>query len=205
MYRPGIKRTLFLSIFIISQFAAASAQSATSQPIGRDLTATLYFVVGSDEDPGGRELGPRLDALFTAVRETHGYSQYRIIDAQTGRAAPGGLLETGSILSLASAEPDGPSYIDWRMILAKSATGETSSGRIGIESFRAGMNIPVRSMSPNPNTGLMQSSISYQNAGVTSSRFGVAPDQPTLVGTVTVPAFKGTLFIVLMLNEAPIN
>jgi hypothetical protein len=108
-------------------------------------------------------------------------------------------------LSLASAEPDGPSYIDWRMILAKSATGETSSGRIGIESFRAGMNIPVRSMSPNPNTGLMQSSISYQNAGVTSSRFGVAPDQPTLVGTVTVPAFKGTLFIVLMLNEAPIN
>ena len=199
----------FISIFVV---AAAflfgglfvSAQAPSDVPVVEtSYEATLYVLLGSD-DPAARgaDLPRAIAPVSKQIRDNFTFANYRLMNTYYGRLANNGSLEYKSLASLPGAERDvdSPSLLDWE--LGRVRSGKAQSGRsiLRLESFRFGARVPIKvSMETRPGGGA-ETAINYETLGLKLVQISLPENEPTLLGTVSLPKTTGTVFLVMAIR-----
>jgi hypothetical protein len=166
--------------------------------------ATLYVLIGSDDDAQRGELPKPLSGVAKQIRDTFTFRNYRLMNTYYGRLANNGSLDYKSVSSLknVSTELDSPSFLDWQ--LANFKTETTGSGRnsLSVQLFRFGARVPIVISQLSSGDGKSVPLTNYESVGLTLNRLSIAENDPTLIGTISLPRTTGTVFLVLAIKRA---
>ena len=172
---------------------------AKSAPRDANFEAMLYVVLGSNEAAAGAELPKSIAGVTRQLRDNFSFNNYRVLNTYVGRIANNGSLEYKSVATLQNAtdrELDSPSFLEWNLANLRSADSPASGDQLIMQTFRFGARVPVRFTSA-AEGDKATSLVNYENVGLTVNRLGIAPNSPTLIGTISLPRTTGTVFLVL--------
>jgi hypothetical protein len=201
MNRPKLLFTLTLFFsFIFAISAAAQSETATLPDTSYDVQ--LQLLVGSNEAAGKPELPPALSGIARQLKQSFGFTDYRVSNTFMGRIANGGNFEYKSISGITGREePETQSFLEWSMgrLLSVGASGGRKA--IQAQSFRFGAKVPVK-VGSTKDGDAMRSVYSYEPIGLNLGRVGLAESTPTLIGTLSLPRTDGTIFLIMTVRPA---
>lgn len=202
MYKPNIITKFILSIAVIvfgGVFAPIYAQSSTET----SYEATLHVLIGSDDTSQRGDLPKSLDAVSGQIRDNFTFKSYRLMNTYYGRLANNGSLDYKSVSSLknVSTEPDAPTFLDWQLANFKAEPSSAAKGLLSMQMFRFGARVPVRVTPITSGDGKTNAITNYESVGLTLNRLSIGENEPTLVGTISLPRTTGTVFLVLTIKQ----
>ena len=202
MYKPNIITKSILSIAVIvfgGVFAPIYAQSS----IETSYEATLHVLIGSDDTSQRGDLPRSLDPVARQIRDNFTFKSYRLMNTYYGRLANNGSLEYKSVSSLknVSTEPDAPTFLDWQLANFKAEPSSAAKGLLSMQMFRFGARVPVRVTPITSGDGKTNAITNYESVGLTLNRLSIGENEPTLVGTISLPRTTGTFFLVLTIKQ----
>lgn len=203
MYKPRIRITVFLlTAMIVSGGISISAQarSASGTP---SYEATLYVLIGSDDDSQRVDLPKPLDGVARQIRDSFTFKNYRLMNTYYGRLANDGSLEYKSVSSLknVSTELDSPTFLDWQLANFKAEPTGPDRDPLSVQVFRFGARVPIVVSRLPTGDGKTNPVTNYESVGLTLNRMSLAENRPTLIGTISLPRTTGTVFLVLAIRQ----
>lgn len=197
MYRPISLRsiTTILSILFVAASAIAQEQPSERSPM---IEVRMYLVVGSDAAAAGNSIPKLLDNSISALQREVSHKNFALLDMQLGRISDGGTVESRGVLDpRESPFPGHPVYSNFQVSDARS--GERT-GPITLGTVQSGLKIPVRSITGTPGSAAV---VTYESIGYVGKRVSVGNGVPTAVGSYSMPAGGGTIYLVLIATRLP--
>lgn len=183
---------------VLPAFSQAGPKS-TAEPT---YEAILQVIVGSNEPAASARLPKNLSTLSTLLNENYSFSAYRLTNTIIGRVANSGGLEYRSLTDLfgKTTEAELPTFMDWNLAGLKSSTGDGEPQSLHVQQFRFGIKVPIKIMQP---SGDGKSSVGtvYEPVGLTVNRVSLPENQPTMIGSISLPKSSGTVFLVLTVRS----
>lgn len=176
-------------------------QTPTTSP-EPDLEATLHIIVGSDGSQPGGGLPQSLTSISRQLAATFPFTSYRVAGTHMSRFAINGHVEARGTTDMGagSTETESPNFLEWLLLGARRAEDLGRQGYF-VDSFRFGIRIPIRSMITDGDSGRTRTVTAYEQLALNLNRIRIPENKPTLVGTLSMPASKGTIFIVLTVKR----
>lgn len=198
----SIRSLLVLLSILLASWLNLFGQADNTQPrVEASYEVKLQLIVGSNDD-SKNSLPPDLRGGVTEqLRSNFGFSGYRLDNTFVGRVGGSGSFEYKSIWNTAGTDADSPSFLEWSLGRLRSATNEKGQAVLLAEPFRFGARVPVK-VSTVTEGGKTLTSVNYESIGLTVNRVSLAPNTPTLIGTLSLPKTAGTIFLVLTVRPA---
>lgn len=188
---------IFVAAVVVFGGRISFAQGESKSARETSYEAMLYVVLGSDEAAQGAELPKSLLPVTKQIRDNFVFGNYRLLNTYVGRVANNGSLEYKSVSSLPGPERelDSPSFLEWQLNGLRSSDSAVGNDLLLMQMFRFGARVPIKITATE--NGKTNQAINYESVGLNVSRLSVAPNSPTLIGTITLPRTAGTVFLVL--------
>ncbi len=193
---------LFFSLVFLCLASAfgvtVSAQTDDRSRGEPNYEITLSVLIGSNDAGSRNELPADLVNVSKQLRSTFGFANFRVANTFLGRLANGGNFEYKSTADLQGKEgtEDAMTFLDWSVSNFHAVTNGFQA-----QSFRFGARLPVK-FSSTTGDGKTVQNINYESIGLNFARVGVPANQPTLLGTLSLPKTSGTLFLVMTVISA---
>jgi hypothetical protein len=201
MNKPNFIFKIFLFLFALSA-ANVFAQSDNKQPQA-DLCyeVVLQILVASNNAGGKSSLPPPLSNVVKKLKTNYSFSDYRL--ATTFLQRTSGSIEYKSLLSDFTGLKDNnaPVFSDWSLRILRSLPAAVGRGSIQFESFRFGARIPIVSVVMNE-SGKTSPSVNYEPIGITTTRFSLNENEPTIVGSLATSKPDELMFLILTVKQA---
>jgi hypothetical protein len=177
------------------------AQTDVNQtPTERCYEVILQLVVASNNATDKAALPPTLSNAVKKLKTLYNYSDYRLTTTFLQRTT--NYVEYKSILNDFNQTTDRnyPAFSEWNLTF-RNASNSQGKNVLQFESFRFGMKIPIVSASKDE-SGKVQSSVMYDSTGITTRRFSLNENEPTVVGSLTTAKPDELMFLVLTVKPA---
>lgn len=181
----------------LSVFAQGPAET-----YGPSYEATLHVVLGSDDAAQKGGLPKAIDAVTKQIRDNFAFGNYRLMNTYYGRLANNGSLEYKSVSSLqnAASDIDSPTFLDWQLTNFRRDANTTGRNTLSMQAFRFGARVPLVVSRVPGEGGKTKPVTNYESVGLTLQRISIPENNPTLIGTISLPRTTGTVFLVLTIR-----
>ena len=187
-----------ISLFLcLSIFAQSENVVADGQP-RQDLRAVLYFLIGNDNTTAGGELPKELTEAAKEIKSGWNHRSLVLAGRQMVKAEAPGTFKSRISIDLGN---DGnaripTSFLDWATSL-RSAEG--NQVRLGGSTFS--IRTPIRIAKAESGSDVFN----YETFSTSMSGLSVRKSEPTLIGSLSLPATGGTLFMVIKLEAVTVR
>jgi hypothetical protein len=202
-------RVIFLALCCALLSAAApgvlAQESTSAQPAFENFDTEIYLVMASNERAGEIPLPASLDQVVKQLRGTLPFKNYSLAGTLVNRVKNNGSL---SVTWIGGPRLAPPGSLSGSPTFSKLSIGQLkvfdSAGgpTVQLSRFVFGAQVPIQSgttLAPAGNNSAPV--ISYEGVGINSD-FSVRPDQPTIVGTLTVGPGSDSIIVVLCARRA---
>jgi len=203
MNRIKLISSLLLFFLLLSAAGSSFAQNDQRPPIEPSYDVVLQIVVGGGDDKATTAALPQnLAGIARQLRVNYPYADYKLANTYVGRIGVNGNLEYKSISNVfgQTQQGDTPSFWEWSLGGLRASQNAGGRNDLGLQTFRFGAKIPVRTGSTKDSSGNTQQIVNYENIGLNSARLSMLENTPTLIGSLALPNTLGTAFLVLTLR-----
>ena len=183
---------------------AQDSSSNSTPPVFENFDTELYLVLASNERPGETPLPASLDQVVKQLRGTLAFKNYSLAATLINRVRNNGSLNLTWIGGPRLAPPTSmPGTTLGQLTIGQLKVFDSAGGpTVQISRFSLGAKVPIQTGTNMAPTGTNSAPvINYEHVGL-SSDFSVRPDQPTIVGTLTVGPAGDTIIVVLCARRA---
>lgn len=162
--------------------------SSSALPAFENFDTELYLVMASNERPGETPLPASLDQVVKQLRGTLQFKNYSLGAILINRVKNNGSLSLTWIGGPRLAPPTSmPGTTLGQLTIGQLKVFDSAGGpTVQISRFSFGARIPIQTGTNMAPTGTNSAPvIAYEHVGLNSD-FSLRPDQPTVVGTLTV-------------------
>ena len=196
MNKPNFIFKTFLFLLALSAantFAQTDAKQPQADPC---YEVILQLVVASNGASEKSTLPPSLAGTVKKLKTLYTFSDYRLTTTFLQRTSS--LIEYKSLQTEFNQVTDKnyPAFSEWTLRGLKSMAGAQGRNILQFESFRFGMRIPIV-RSGVDESGKTQSSVVYDSTGITTARFNVNENEPTIIGSLATSKPEELMFLVL--------
>ena len=201
MNKPNFIFKIFLFLLVLST-GSIFAQSDNKQPQADPCyEVVLQILIASNTASDKSALPATLSNVVKKLKTNYNFSDYRL--ATTCLQRTSNSIEYKSLLSDFTGLKDNnaPVFSDWSLRNLRSLP--TAGGRsiIQSEGFRFGARIPIVSM-VRDESGKTSSGVNYEAIGITTTRFSLSENEPTVVGSLATSKPEELMFLVLTVKAA---
>jgi hypothetical protein len=190
----------FFAVCLLS-FANGFAQSSTQKTqVEPSYEVVLQTVIGSNNASTKTDLPPSLSALLKKLKANFSYSNYWLDSTFLQRVA-----NSGSIYfkAFASSEPSinqdakTPNFLDWGLNGLQSLPNAKGQNSLQFQNFRFGQQIPINVSTSKDESGKTNSSVNYEQLGLTIQKFSLLENVPTVIGSLSTSKPDELMFLIL--------
>ncbi len=184
--------------FLLLVFGAISGSAQSSVRPANEPYELILQVIAADNSNSKSSIPPNLSETVRRLKTIYGFSDYRLAASMYVRA--GGALEYKTVSpELAGANAGGaPAFADWSLrVLGRTAEVQTPKS-IEIEGFRFSVRIPVAIPKADEKS---DARFVYESIGITSARFSLRENVPTLVSSLATGKPGEMMFLVLTVRS----
>jgi hypothetical protein len=179
---------------------ALAQDSNSSPPPFENFDTELYLVMASNERAGEIPLPASLDQVVKQLRATLPFKNYSLASTLINRVKNNGSLSLtwigGPRLAPATSIAPSPTFSQLsigRLKVFESAGGPT----VELGRFTFGARVPIQTGTNIAPAGTNSAPVfAYEYVGL-STDFSVRPDQPTIIGTLTVGPSGDAIIVIL--------
>jgi hypothetical protein len=147
---------------------------------------------------------PQADPCYEVVKKlktNYSFTDYRLSTTFLQRTSSS--VEYKSLLSDFTGLKDNnaPVFSDWALRNLRSLPSAAGRNAIQFESFRFGARVPILSTSRDE-SGKTAPVINYEAIGITTTRFSLNENEPTIVGSLATSKPDELMFLVLTVKAA---
>ena len=198
MHQP---KKLLTSIFVLGFILFCSAV-LNAQQIESSYDLSLQLVIGSDENSQRGELPAELSNISKELKTGFKFSDYRLGATFLGRISNNGSFDYRSIWNIVGQESSPQSFVEWSTTNMKAMPNSTGKAGFQAQSFRFGARVPIVTSGVKDESNTTTQVYNYEQIGFTVSKIGLLENTPTLVGSLTLPGTRGTIFLILTIRAA---
>lgn len=173
------------SICLLS-FSNTFGQTNNDRVAGQNYEIVLQTLTPIKDSSNRNAIPSNLLNTVTKLKKNFSFSDYSLAETHFGRTGDGGNIEYKGVTKSSDGQIDkSPVFNEWTLIgLNKEAS---SSNTVSIKSFRFGSRVPVSTSNV----------INYEQVGISIQKFNIRENEPTIIGTLTLPNENQIAFIVL--------
>ncbi len=192
-------KCLLPAILIFAAFINAPAQTEAKQTIEPTYEILLQIVVASDEASGREKLPASLGPAVNKLKNLYAFSDYRLTTTFLQRTS--GTVEYKSVLNDFGQNPNTPIFSEWSLRNLRRLPNEQGRSAIQFDGFRFGARVPVVTQFVKDDA---KSSpiVNYESVGITSTRFSLGENEPTVIGSLATSKPGELMFLVLTVRAA---
>jgi hypothetical protein len=203
IFTKGLRVIFFALCCALMSLAAPLAlaqDSSSSLPLFENFDTEVYLVSASNERAGETPLPASLDQVAKQLRATLQFKNYSLAGTMINRVKNNGSLSLtwigGPRLAPPSSLPGSPTL--GQLAIGQLKVFDSAGGpTVQISRFSFGAQVPIQTGTNMAPTGTNSAPvIAYEHVGITSD-FSVRPDQPTIVGTLTVSGTGDAIIVIL--------
>lgn len=196
MNKPNFIFKLFLFLFALSAthvFAQTDNKQMQADPC---YEVVLQLLMASNNTGEKTSLPPTLSGTVKKLKTLYTFSDFRLTTTFLQRTTNS--VEYKSLLTEFNQITDKnyPVFSDWSLKGLRHIPNAQGRNVLQFDMFRFGMRIPIVRSGVNE-SGNPQSSVVYDSTGVTTTRFNVNVNEPTVIGSLTTSKPDELLFLVL--------
>ncbi len=196
MNKPNFIFKVFLFVLVLSAssvFAQTDNKQAQADPC---YEVVLQLLMASNNAGERASLPPTLSNTVKKLKTLYTFSDYRLTTTFLQRTTNS--IEYKSLLTEFNQITDKsyPAFSEWALRGLRSIPNVQGRNVLQFDLFKFGMRIPIV-RSGADESGKAQSSVVYDSTGVTTTRFNVSENEPTVIGSLTTSKPDELLFIVL--------
>jgi len=201
MNKPNFIFKVFLFVLVLSAtnvFAQTDTKQAQADPC---YEVVLQLLMASNNAGEKSSLPPSLSNTVKKLKTLYTFSDFRLTTTFLQRTTSS--VEYKSLLTEFNQITDKnyPAFSDWSLKGLRSIPNAQGRNVLQFEMFRFGMRIPIVRSGAGEG-GNTQSSVVYDSTGVTTTRFSVNINEPTVIGSLTTSKPDELLFLVLTVKPA---
>lgn len=201
MNKPNFIFKIFLFLLVLSA-GSVFAQSDNKPPQADPCyEVVLQILIASNTASDKSALPPTLANVVKKLKTNYNFSDYRL--ATTFLQRTSNSIEYKSLLSDFTGLKDNnaPVFSDWSLRNLRSLPTAAGRSIIQSEGFRFGARIPIVS-TVRDETGKTSSGVNYESIGISTTRFSLSENEPTLVGSLATSKPDELMFLVLTVKAA---
>jgi len=194
---------LFALCCIVLSAATPAVLAQDSNPIPSvtdNFDTEIYMLLASNDRAGDGQLPASLDQVVKQLRGTLTFKNYSLAATLLNRVKSGGSLSLtwigGPLRTPSGAVASSPTVS--QLSIGQLRVYENAGGTIvQIQRFSFGAKVPIQTGTNIARSGTTSAPvIAYEDLGIRSD-FSVRPDQPTIVGTLTVGSTGDAIIVVI--------
>lgn len=196
MNKPNFIFKVFLFVLVLSA-ANVFAQTDNKQTQADPCYEVILQLLMASNSAGERAaLPPTLSNTVKKLKTLYAFSDYRLTTTFLQRTTSS--VEYKSLLTEFNQITDKnyPAFSEWSLRGLRNIPNAQGRNVLQFEMFRFGMRIPIVRSGANEG-GNAQSSVVYDSTGVTTTRFTVNENEPTVIGSLTTSKPDELVFLVL--------
>lgn len=192
------KAFLFFLVLSATQIFAQTDKRAQAEPC---YEIVLQILVASNGADGKAQLPPTLTNVIKRLKNQYAFTDYRLtttfLQRTTSQIEYKSLLNEFNLVS----DKNYPAFSEWSLRGLQSLPNAQGKNVLQFENFRFGMRIPiVRNVAAED--GKTTLSPIYDSIGITTARFNINENEPTIVGSLATAKPDELMFLVLTVKAA---
>jgi hypothetical protein len=201
MNKPNFIFKIFLFVLALSAtsaFAQTDNKQAQADPC---YEVVLQLLMASNAAGGKSSLPPALSNTVKKLKTLYNFSDYRLTTTFLQRTS--NTVEYKSLLTEFNQITDKnyPAFSEWSLRGLRNIPNAQGRNVLQFDMFKFGMRIPIVRSGASEG-GNAQSSVVYDSTGVTTTRFAVNENEPTVVGSLTTSKPDELVFLILTVKPA---
>jgi hypothetical protein len=190
---------MFLLMIAVSA-ANVLAQNESRQPqAAPSYEVILQLLVASNNAAGKANLPPSLANVVKKLKTNYSFADYRLATTFLQRTSDS--VEYKSLLNdfYQSVDKSYPVFSDWSLRNLRNLPAPNGRNVIQFESFRFGARVPLGSRDE---SGKSASGVNYESIGISTTRFNLSENEPTVIGSLATSKPDELMFLVLTVKAA---
>ncbi len=196
MTKPNFILKVFLFLVALSAASAAVAQTENKLPTAEPTYEIVLQLLTASNAAGDKNSAPiALASVVKRLKTLYAFSDYRLTTTYLQRTSSS--IEYKSLMNDfgSNAESSAPTFSDWSLKNLRVLADLQGRKMIQFESFRFGVRIPMTVQ--NVTDGKSAPVINYELIGISSSRFGLRENEPTVIGSLATAKADELMFLIL--------
>jgi len=201
MNKPNFIFKTFLFLVLLSA-TNVFAQSDNQKPqADACYEVVLQILIASNNPSEKSTLPPSLSNAVKKLKTNYSFSDYRL--ATTFLQRTSNSIEYKSLLNDFTGLKDNsaPVFSDWSLRNLRSLPTANGRPAIQFESFRFGARIPIVT-GVRDESGKTAPGIIYEAIGISTTRFSINENEPTVIGSLATSKPEDLMFLVLTVKPA---
>jgi hypothetical protein len=201
MNKPNFIFKLFLFLLVLSA-ANVFSQTDNKQPQADPCyEVILQILVASNNASEKSALPPTLANVVKKLKTNYNFSDYRL--AATFLQRTSNSIEYKSLLNDFNQNTDKsfPVFSEWALRNLRNLPTPNGRNTIQFETFKFGARVPIVSVIKDEN-GKNIPGVNYEAIGITTLRFSLTENEPTIVGSLATSKPDELMFLVLTVKAA---
>jgi len=195
MNKPKFIFKVFLFLVALSAtniYAQTENKSPTAEPT---YEIVLQLLTASNAVSDKNSVSSALAPVVKRLKTLYAFSDFRLTTTYLQRTSSS--VEYKSLMSDfgSNAENSAPAFSDWSLRNLRVLPDAQGRKTIQFESFRFGARIPVTVQ--HVADGKTTSVVNYESIGISSSRFTLTENEPTVIGSLATAKADELMFLIL--------
>jgi hypothetical protein len=202
MKKPNFIFKLFL-LLLVSGTTNLFAQDEIKRPSAAPCyEVMLQILTASNNAIEKTPVPPMLSNVVKKLKSNYNFSEYRLAETFLQRTSDS--IEYKSLLNnfFQNQDKNAPVFLDWTLRNLRNLPNAQGRSVIQFESFRFGARIPIISGISKDEIGKPTPVINYEQIGITSTRFSLSENEPTVIGSLATSKPDELMFLVLTVKAA---
>jgi hypothetical protein len=195
MNKPNFIFKTFLFLLALSA-ANIFAQDKKELQANPCYEVVLQILVASNNPGEKSALPPTLAGVVKKLKTNYNFSDYRLATTFLQRTSDS--IEYKSLLNDFTGLKDNnaPVFSDWSLRNLRNLPNAAGRSAIQFEGFRFGARIPIVT-GGRDESGKTAPSVNYEATGISTTRFSLNENEPTIVGSLATSKPDELMFLVL--------
>lgn len=196
MNKPKFIFKAFLFLLVLSvanTFAQTETKQAQTEPC---YEVVLQILVASNNTDTKSTIPPTLSNVVKKLKTLYNFSDYRLTTTFLQRTTS--YIEYKSLLNDFNQNIDKsfPVFSDWVLKGLRNLPNSNGRNTLQFDSFRFGARIPIPTI-VRDESGKTSPIVNYEGIGITTMRFSLNENEPTIIGSLATSKPDELMFLVL--------
>lgn len=201
MNKPNFIFKIFLFVLALSATSAFAQTDKSQAQADPCYEVVLQLLMASNAAGGKSSLPPGLSNTVKKLKTLYNFSDYRLTTTFLQRTS--NTVEYKSLLTEFNQITDKnyPAFSEWSLRGLRNIPNAQGRNVLQFDMFKFGMRIPIVRSGASED-GNAPSSVVYDSTGITTTRFTVNENEPTVVGSLTTSKPDELAFLILTVKAA---
>jgi len=197
MNKPKFIFKFFLFLLVLS-VTNTFAQTETKQPQADPCyEVVLQILIASNNTAEKNAVPPTLSTVVKKLKTLYAFSDYRLTTTFLQRTSNS--IEYKSLLNDFSQnqEKTAPVFSEWSLRSLRNLPNSAGRNSLQFEVFKFGTRIPVTTERVKDEGGKTVPVVNYESVGITTTRFSLNENEPTIIASLATSNPDELMFLVL--------